>query len=165
MGGRPPMPPERARRLGNPNHKAKEALAVPAVVEVAGPVPAAPPNLLVAGKRLWSSVHQFAGQWVNPQLDVSILLVACEIADDRERLKRTLKRDGHFQKIPLSNSRGEIIGSEIKVHPARKELRAQDAAFHRVLGSLGLTPADRARLKLTEVQAENEFDKWLKGKQ
>lgn len=60
-------------------------------------------------------------------------------------------------------ARGDIVGEEIKIHPARKELRAQDAAYLRLLSVLGLTPTDRSRLKLTEAQAENEFDKWLKA--
>ncbi len=125
-------------------------------------LPDAPKHLLATGKRLWTTVHQFAGTWVSKDIDVPLLLVACEIADDRERLKRVLKTEGHFQKIPIQNARGDVIGNEVKVHPARRELRMQDANYVRVLGMLGLTPTDRSRLKLTEILSENEFDKWQK---
>jgi hypothetical protein len=53
--------------------------------------------------------------------------MACKVADDVARLERVLKRDGHFQKIPIVTSRGDIVGEEIKIQPARRELRAQNA--------------------------------------
>ena len=154
------MPIERARKLGNPTRR---PLPAPVEIEVVAQIPDAPKHLLTAGKRLWGTVHTFASRWVDGKLDMTVLLMACELADDRERMKRRLKIEGHFQKIPLSNAKGEIIGEEIKVHPARRELRADDAMLLKMLAVLGLTPTDRSRLKLTEAQAENEFDKWLKA--
>ncbi len=151
---------ERAKRLGNPSRRPlPEPLEIVEVLETPEP----PRQLLSVGKIVWNQVHRFAGTWVNQDLDVQVLTMACEIADDRERLKRVLKKDGHFQRIPIQNSMGDIIGYEIKIHPARRELRAQDASYLRLLSVLGLTPSDRSRLKLTEAQAENEFDKWLKA--
>lgn len=153
------MPIERAIKLDNPNHKTLPTTVVPTV---ALDIPEPPKHLLSAGKRVWIQVQTFASSWVQ-ELDTELLKMACEVADDRERLKRVLKQDGHFQKIPIMTSRGDIVGEEIKVHPARKELRAQDAAYIKMLALLGLTPSDRARLKLTEVQGANEFDVWIKN--
>lgn len=151
---------ERAKRLGNPSRR-----PLPKPLEIVEDLntPEPPRQLLSTGKIVWNQVHRFAGVWVNQDLDVQVLTMACEIADDRERLKRVLKKDGHFQRIPIQNSMGDVIGHEIKIHPARRELRAQDASYLRLLSVLGLTPSDRSRLKLTEAQAENEFDKWLKA--
>ncbi len=163
MRGRKPTPPERAIRLGNPNHR---PIPKPLeIVQVSSDValPPAPVHLQKAGKELWVKVGQFASTWVNKDLDSTILTVACEVADDRERLKRVLKRDGHFQSIPIMTSRGDVVGKEIKIHPARRELRQADAMYLKLLSVLGLTPTDRSRLKLTEAQAENEFDKWFKA--
>ena len=161
MRGRKPMPAERATRLGNPNHRPiPKTLEVVALDSGSTPAPA-PVHLQKAGKELWASVHRFASTWVIPELDNTVLIMACEVADDRERLKRVLKRDGHFQSIPITTSRGEVVGNEIKIHPARRELRQADVMYLKLLSVLGLTPTDRSRLKLTQAQAENEFDKWL----
>lgn len=160
MRGRKPVPAERKARLGNPGKRPiPQAVAIIEVNDFLEP----PKHLQTSGKRVWCQVNRFASTWVNQDLDTEVLTVACEIADDRERLKRILKKDGHFQRIPIMTARGDIVGEEIKIHPARKELRAQDAAYLRLLSVLGLTPTDRSRLKLTEAQAENEFDKWLKA--
>ena len=157
MRGRKPTPPERSARLGNPSHR---PLPEPVAIVQSVSVPKPPDHLLGAGKELWTLVHRFAATWVNATVDGPLLLVACEIADDRERLKHVLLKEGHFQRLPIMTSKGDIVGEEIKIHPARRELRMQDANFTRVLGQLGLTPTDRSRLKLTEVQAENEYEKW-----
>ena len=159
MKGRKPMPVERAAKLGNPSRR---PLPKATEVTLAVDTPTPPAFLQTAGKKLYTQVYQFASTWVKHELDETVLLIACEIADDRERLKRVLRKDGHFQKIPLSNSKGELIGEEIKIHPARRELQKQDAALIRALGILGLTPTDRSRLKLTEAQAENEIEKWIR---
>jgi P27 family predicted phage terminase small subunit len=151
------MPVERQKRLGNPGRR---PLPTTVIATVADEIPDPPKHLLSAGKRVWIQVNTFASAWVQ-NLDLELLTLACEIADDRERLKRTLKQDGHFQKIPIMTSKGDVVGEEIKVHPARKELRAQDMAYMKALGLLGLTPGDRARLKLTEIQGANELDAWL----
>jgi len=163
LRGRKPTPPERSKRLGNPNHRPLPESVEVAVVDNAVALPEPPVHLYKAGKELWNTVNRFAASWVNADVDRTILIVACEVADDRERLKRVLKKDGHFQRIPIMTARGDIVGEEIKIHPARRELRQADATFLRLLSVLGLTPADRSRLKLTEAQAENEFDKWLKA--
>ena len=160
MRGRKPVPIERQIRLGNPG---KRALPTPlaAVEKVDYPKP--PAYLLRSGRELWIKAHRFASTWINENLDVEVLKMACEVADDRARLKRVLKKDGYYQHIPIMTSRGDVVGEEIKSHPATKELYAQNGAYLRLLSVLGLTPTDRSRLKLTEAQAENEFDKWLKG--
>lgn len=163
MRGRKPTPPERAKRLGNPNHRPLPKTAEVIIQETIIDIAPAPSHLYKAGKELWQVINQFAATWVNADIDRTVLVVACEVADDRERLKRVLKRDGHFQKIPIMTARGDIVGEEIKIHPARRELRQADALYLKLLSVLGLTPADRSRLKLTEAQAENEFDKWLKA--
>ena len=151
------MPIERAVKLDNPNRR---PLPTNVIATNYPAIPDPPKHLLSHGKVVWVQVQTFAANWVQA-LDVELLTMACEIADDRERLKRVLKKDGHFQKIPIMTSRGDVVGEEIKVHPARKELRAQDAAYVKMLGLLGLTPSDRARLKLTEIQGANELDQWL----
>jgi hypothetical protein len=38
---------------------------------------------------------------VDGNLDRKTLIMACKVADDVARLERVLKRDGHFQKIPI----------------------------------------------------------------
>jgi P27 family predicted phage terminase small subunit len=158
------MPVERAKRLGNPNRR---PLPPETAIELipASSFPDPPKTLLSAGKKRWIQVHQFAAQWVKPDLDEGLLLLACEVADDRLRLQRKLKEEGHFIKVPIVSSSGEIVAFVPKAHPARNELHKAMLLEIKLLSLLGLTPVDRSRLKLTEAQAENEFDKWLKNRQ
>lgn len=160
MRGRKPTPPERARRLGNPGNR---PLPAPIEITVAAAVPDPPKHLLSTGRSLWEQVNRFASGWMHLDLDEALLLVACEVADDRARLKRVLAKEGHFQRIPIQNARGDVIGEQITIHPARRELRIQDRNLVSYLAMLGLTPTDRSRLKLTEALAENEFDKWQRA--
>lgn len=160
MRGRKPTPPERAKRLGNPGNR---PLPEPVPITVSVSIPEPPSHLMASGKHLWTQVNRFAGAWMHLELDEALLLVACEVADDRARLKRVLSKEGHFQRIPIQNARGEVIGEQITIHPARRELRIQDRNLVSYLAMLGLTPTDRSRLKLTEAMAENEFDKWQRS--
>lgn len=89
MRGRRPVPAERKARLGNPGKRPiPQAVAVIETTDILEP----PKHLLSSGKRVWVQVNRFASTWVNKDLDTEVLTVACEVADDRERLKRILKK-------------------------------------------------------------------------
>lgn len=151
--GRPPKPTEQKRRLGNPGRR-----ALPARDDVAALVPLAAsetPDLGPDGLSLWESVSQAAKAWLAPS-DSPTLLLLCELYDRRAMLTEHLDRDGPL----IMRPDGHMVANPVMQMLATTEKQIVDLA-----ASLGLTPADRTRMGLAEVKAQNAFEEMLSKRQ
>lgn len=130
--GRPPKPLEEKRRIGNPGKRPlpdrAELVALPAALE--------PPNphrpLGAAGRALWERVWTSGAGWISPGSDSEQVLITCEQIDERQALRVSVLREGHWRD--------------------RGALRALDAQIMDGLAVLGFNPVDRSRLGVAEVK-------------
>lgn len=151
--GRPPKPAEQKRRLGNPGRR---ALPDRDAVAPLSPLSAVlPPDLGEDGLSLWQSVSQAASAWLAPS-DAPTLLMLCELYDRRAMLKGHLDTDGPL----IMRPDGHMVANPIVQMLATTEKQIVDLA-----SSLGLTPADRTRMGLAEVKAQNAFEEMLAKRQ
>lgn len=151
--GRPPKPAEQKRRLGNPGRR-----ALPAKDDVAALAPLADsltPDLGPDGLSLWESVTQAARAWLAPS-DSPTLLLLCELYDRRAMFVEHLRADGPL----IMRPDGHMVANPIVQMLATTEKQIVDLA-----SSLGLTPADRTRMGLAEVKAQNAFEEMLSKRQ
>jgi P27 family predicted phage terminase small subunit len=136
----PPKPTEKKRRSGNPG---KRRLPTPvSIVPAQGSAPTPPSRLEQAGSALWVRCWDAGADWLAPG-DVSILELVCHQVDEIERWRAIVDRDG-----ATFTTRGGFI----RVHPAVGQIRELEQRVVANLGLCGFTPADRARLGLTEVR-------------
>jgi len=135
--GRPSKPIEQKRLLGNPGKrplpKASEIETLSAATEI--PEPSRP--LLKYGRELWDKVWEQGLKWISPNTDSEILLMTCEMIDERWNLR-----------IKVMQS------DDAKM---RRGLRELDRQIVSNLSLLGFTPSDRSRLGLAEVKAESKL--------
>lgn len=136
--GRPPRPVEQKRLLGNPGRRPlpeEGALqALPRAAET--PEPTRP--LLKYGRELWDKVWEQALNWISPNTDFELLLMTCEMVDERWNLRvKVMQNDDPKQ---------------------RRGLRELDRLIIQNLSLLGFTPADRTRLGVAEVKAMSKLD-------
>lgn len=149
--GRPPVPTERKRKLGNPGAR---PLPDPAAVHDAAPVAlAAPPHLGPVGAELYSRIVTGAA-WL-ADTDCPTLELLCEKVDRREDMKSQL-------------SRSELVLFTDKAYaypnPLVGMLSTIETEIAKLFGALGLTPTDRTRMGLAEVKARNAFEDFLAKK-
>lgn len=130
--GRPPKPVERKRATGNPGkrklpdqNKVIELLPAHRMPEPHRP-------LSKYGTELWDSVWRMGQTWISPTTDAEILLMTCEMVDERWNLRIAVLRDGRPDE--------------------RKALRQLDRAIVENLSLLGFTPTDRTRLGVAEIK-------------
>jgi len=139
--GRPPKPIEQKRMLGNPGKRPLpepgEVQALPAISEI--PDPARP--LLTHGRELWDRVWSVGATWISPNTDMEILLMTCEMVDERWNLR--------IQVMQTDDPR------------MRRGLRELDRQIVSNLSLLGFTPADRSRLGVAEVKARSKLEELL----
>jgi hypothetical protein len=86
----------------------------------------------VVGRALWERVWRAGAVWLAERIDVETVLMVCEQMDERQQLRASVLRDGHWRD--------------------RAALRALDAQLIAGLGVLGFNPSDRARLAVAEVE-------------
>lgn len=136
--GRPPKPIERKRLTGNPGKRGlpnqNELVLLPAIYET--PTPSR--ILGAAGKELWESVWGMGQSWLSPNSDIEILLMTCELLDERVNLRVGVLRD--------------------KRPEERKALRELDRQLVANLSLLGFTPTDRSRLGVAEVKKASKME-------
>jgi hypothetical protein len=137
--GRPPVPTERKRALGNPGKRSLPKTAAVVSLDAAVEIPDPPRPLGPGGTQLWTRAWLAARSWLSPQTDVETLLMVCEPVDERIALRITVLRDG--------------------VAEDRKALRDLDKQVLNGLSILGFTPTDRARLGLAEVKAISTLER------
>jgi hypothetical protein len=143
--GRPSKPTEQKRLLGNPGRRplpdqgAMQLL--PAITEI--PEPSRP--LLKYGRELWDKVWQQGLNWISPNTDFEILLMTCEMIDERWNLRvKVMQTD------------------DVRL---RRGLRELDRQIISNLSLLGFTPSDRSRLGVAEVKAMSKLEELMARKE
>ena len=136
-----PKPNEQKRRVGNPGRRPlpdrSTIVALPGVADGEVPEPLRP--LGPPGRALWERVWKAGARWVSPQTDIELLQILCEQIDERAQLRVKVIGEGNWRE--------------------RKALRALDQQVVAALSLLGLTPADRTRLGVAEVQAQSTLER------
>ena len=137
--GRPSKPIEQKRLLGNPGKRAmpSNTLALPMATET--PVPARP--LLKYGQQLWDKVWDAGVNWISPNTDIELLLMTCEMVDERWNLRiKVMQTDDSTM---------------------RKGLRDLDRQLVTNLSLMGFSPSDRSRLGVAEVKAQSKLEELM----
>lgn len=136
--GRPPKPIEQKRLTGNPGRRplpdAKELILLPSAYDI--PVPSRP--LGSAGTELWERIWGMGQTWLSPLTDIEILLMTCELLDERRNLRIQV----------LQTNRPD----------ERKAMRDLDRQLVANLSLLGFTPTDRSRLGVAEVKRASKLE-------
>lgn len=136
----PPKPSEKKRKTGNPG---KRRLPTPVSVVLAlDAAPAPPGGLSDAGITVWRRAWDAGSDWLAPG-DVTILEILCRQVDEIGRWQEIVDSEGVTFRTK---------GGMVRVHPAVAQIRDLEQRVVVNLGLCGFTPADRARLGLTEVR-------------
>jgi hypothetical protein len=138
----PPKPVELKRKLGNPGKGPlpTNSLELAPIHEI--PEPSR--QLFEAGREMWNRIWSMGQIWLSPQTDIELLLMTCELIDERVRL------------------RTEVWNGTGDWHD-RKALRDLEKNIVNNLSLLGFTPADRSRMGVAEVKARSKIEE-LKAK-
>lgn len=142
--GRPPKPLEQKRALGNPGKRAlprsEDLIQLEAIREI--PEPTRP--LEDQGRALWDRVWKMGSTWISPKSDVELLLMTCEMIDERESLRAIV-----------------LSGNDPK---QRRQLRYLESSIVANLSLLGMSPSDRSRLGVAEVKARSKLEELIAKK-
>jgi hypothetical protein len=136
--GRPPKPIEQKRLTGNPGKRALpkqgEMVLLPSAYDI--PEPHRP--LQSPGMELWESIWGMGQSWLSPVTDRELLLITCELLDERWNLRIKVLRDNRPEE--------------------RKALRDLDRQLVSNLSLLGFSPTDRSRLGVAEVKRQSKLE-------
>jgi len=137
--GRPPKPIEQKRLTGNPGKRAlpKEGSLVllPSLYEVPEPPR---PLITTAAKELWERTWSMGQTWLSPSTDIELLLMTCEMIDERWNLRIKVLQDNRPEE--------------------RRGLRELEKQIVNNLSLLGFTPTDRSRLGVAEVKRVSKLE-------
>jgi hypothetical protein len=125
--GRKPKPIERKERLGNPSKRAlpKNVVALPSVEPEKIPAPHRP--LGKYGSEMWERMWTAGAVWLKPSIDSELLLICCELVDERMVLRGRVAQDPAAWRD-------------------RRGLREIDRQITTILGDLGFSPTERGNL-------------------
>ena len=138
--GRRPKPVEQKRRIGNPGgRKLPSQAQIVALPSLASNVPEPHRPLGTHGKELWHRIWTSGAAWLRPALDGDLILMACEMTDERTVLR-------------------QIVFTNQSAWRERRALREIDRQITSLLSQIGFSPTDRASLGIGEHQ-EHEFAK------
>jgi len=143
--GRPAKPVELKRLQGNPGKRAlpdQSSITLIPMAEVA-PEPSRP--LLKYGKELWDKVWDTGINWISPNTDTELLLMTCEMIDERWNLR---------VQVMTNNDPKD-----------RRGLRELDKAIVSNLSLLGFSPSDRSRLGIAEVKKMSKLEEIIAKRQ
>ncbi len=150
--GRPRTPTERKRLTGNPGKRAlpdkTNVVALPPVEDDA------PQQLGPAGRAVWELVTEQC-KWL-AESDRPTLVMLCEKFDRRQDFMVRLESTDPV----LFTDKGYAYAN-----PLVGMLSTLETELARLLGALGLTPSDRARLGVAEVKRQTNLEKLLQRKQ
>lgn len=136
--GRPPKPIEQKRLTGNPGKRklpdSNSIVLLPSAYEI--PEPERP--LQKYGMQMWERIWGMSQTWLAPDTDSELLLMTCELLDERWNLRIQVLRDNRPEE--------------------RKALRALDKQLVQNLSLLGFTPTDRSRLGIAEVKRVSKLE-------
>jgi hypothetical protein len=137
--GRPAKPIEQKRMLGNPGKRALPSNAIEIAMVTKTPQPTRP--LLKYGQELWDKVWGMGATWISPNTDSELLLMTCEMIDERWNLR--------VKVMQTDDAR------------LRRGLRELDRQIVSNLSLLGFSPADRSRLGVAEVKAASKLEELM----
>ena len=140
--GRPAKPIEQKRMLGNPGKRALPSNAIEIAMVTETPQPTRP--LLKYGQELWDKVWSMGATWISPNTDSELLLMTCEMIDERWNLR--------VKVMQTDDAR------------LRRGLRELDRQIVSNLSLLGFSPADRSRLGVAEVKAASKLEELMRKK-
>lgn len=158
MRGRPPKPTALKKLTGNPGHRPlNDAEPIPP-----DDMPEMPKGMGHIANREW--------RWMAPALKEMGLLSAvdgrafagyCKAAAMVE-IYFKIALDEPMHEEPILNSLGLEIGTKIKVNPAHAAYLASEKVMLAFLSRFGLTPADRARIKIERKPAVDPGEEFMK---
>ena len=139
--GRPPKPVEQKRLLGNPG---KRPLPDPNEVEIL-PAAETPPEptrpLLKPGRELWDRVWASGINWISPDTDLELLLMTCEMVDERWNLRIKVMQSDDMQMARRLDNLTRLIVANLSL--------------------LGFSPSDRSRLGVAEVKKQSKLEELM----
>jgi hypothetical protein len=136
--GRPSKPTEIKRKLGNPGQRKLPEQSQVQLFDPISKVPEPARPLLKYGREFWDKVWANGLQWISPNTDAEILLMTCELIDERWNLRVKVMQTGDWRE--------------------RRGLRDLDARIISNLSLMGFTPADRSKLGVAEVKAISKME-------
>jgi hypothetical protein len=142
--GRPPKPNEQKRLLGNPGRRELPDEMQIELLPAAENTPEPSRPLMKYGREVWDNVWNAGGLWLSPTTDSELLLMTCELIDERWNLRiKVMQTDDARMRRGLRDIDRLIVGN---------------------LSLLGFTPADRSRLGVAEVKAKSKLEELLAKK-
>ena len=139
--GRPPKPIEQKRLLGNPGHRPLPKEGELQVLDAAVGIPEPERPLGTYGRKLWDRIWSNGISWISPVTDVELLLMTCEMIDERWNLRAKVIKDGVAADARRLDRLSQLIISNLSL--------------------LGFTPADRTRLGVAEVKAKSKLEELM----
>jgi hypothetical protein len=136
--GRPPKPTEVKRKLGNPGQRRLPNQSEIQMFEPVSSLPEPARPLLKYGREFWDKVWLNGLQWISVNTDSELLLMTCELVDERWNLRVRVMQSNDWRE--------------------RRALRELDDRIIRNLSLMGFTPADRSRLGVAEVKAISKME-------
>jgi len=136
--GRPSKPVEQKRLLGNPGKRALPDQSTITLIPMAESTPEPTRPLLKYGRELWDKVWDTGINWISPNTDTELLLMTCEMIDERWNLRVQVMQNNDPKD--------------------RRGLRELDKAIVSNLSLLGFSPSDRSRLGLAEVKKMSKLE-------
>lgn len=130
--GRPQKPVEQKRLLGNPGRRPLPDPAVVQVLPAVTEIPDPPRPLGKPGQDLWDRIWLSGAAWISPQTDLELLLMTCEMVDERWNLRIKVMQTDNMQMARRVDNLARLIVSNLSL--------------------LGFSPTDRARLGVAEVK-------------
>jgi hypothetical protein len=126
--GRRPKPVEQKVRLGNlGKRKLPSRSNIVALPMLASNVPDPHRQLGKHGSELWQRVWSSGASWLRPALDGDLVLMACEMVDERSQLRT-------------------LVFTRPDPWRERRALREIDKQITSLLSQIGFSPTDRATL-------------------
>jgi hypothetical protein len=135
----PPKPIEVKRKLGNPGQRALPDTSETILIEPISDLPEPHRQLFDAGLELWNRTWSMGQLWISPKTDIELLLMTCEMLDERVRLRA-------------------FVWNNPEAWRERKALRELEKNITNSLSLLGFTPTDRSRLGVAEVKAKSKLE-------
>ena len=135
----PPKPIEVKRKLGNPGQRALPDTSETILIEPISDLPEPHRQLFDAGLELWNRTWSMGQLWISPKTDIELLLMTCEMLDERVRLRA-------------------FVWNTPDAWRERKALRELEKNITNSLSLLGFTPTDRSRLGVAEVKAKSKLE-------
>ena len=142
--GRPTKPIEQKRLIGNPGKRALPEQSAIMLIPQASQTPEPARPLLKYGQELWNRVWESGINWISPNTDLELLLMTCEMIDERWNLRVRVMTDNNAKD--------------------RRGLREIDKQIVSNLGLLGFTPSDRSRLGVAEVKKMSKLEELMAKK-